>query len=140
MPNPILAFALGFFSHFVLDRIPHIDPDLDTTTEKNFQFTKPVIQTMIIAIIDTSIVAGLALYLTTVPSINPVNTICGMAGSILPDYLVGFSVLIKNTYLKKFEKFHQLCHFDEKKLPIPWYAGSLTQITLLIASMYLLVS
>ena len=140
MPNPILAFALGFFSHFVLDRIPHIDPNLDTTTEKNFQFTKPVVQTMIIAIVDTLIVIAMALYFTSILSANPLNMICGMIGSILPDYMVGFSVLIKNKYLKKFEEFHRLCHFDEKKLPIPWYAGSLTQITLFAASVYLLIS
>lgn len=140
MPNPILAFALGFVSHFVLDRIPHFDPNLDTTTEKNFQFTKPVTQTAIIAFIDTAFTAILAFMLIDKFHAQPVNTLCAMAGAILPDYLVGFSILIKNKYLSAFYRFHNFCHFDEKKIIVPWYAGSIIQLTLLVSSVYLILS
>lgn len=140
MPNPIFAFLIGFVSHFVLDRIPHIDPNLDTATEKNFHFTKPVIYTSAIAFIDTIFVILLAYILIKKFPVQPMNTIYGIIGSILPDYLIGLSVLIKNKYLSAFERFHRFWHFDEKKILLPWYAGSIIQVTLLVSSVYLLLS
>jgi len=138
--NPILAFILGFASHFVLDRIPHIDPNLDISTKKSFQFTKPVILMGAIALIDTTLVILLAFVLIKKFHLEPINTISGMFGSILPDYLMGLSVLLKNKYLSAFDRFHRFCHFDEKKILVPWYAGSAIQIILLVSSVYLLLS
>lgn len=138
--NPLLGFVLGFLSHFLLDKIPHADPHISLPEHfgETIRPSKPVVGFITIVLLDSLLVAALTSFLIT-KNIIPSSSILSIIGSVLPDFAFGFYFLTKNKYLKKFHEFHEKMHFDPKKYPVNKLLGNITQLSVLILSMLLLL-
>lgn len=139
--NPVLAFILGLFSHFLLDRIPHFDPKGSEELD-NFphQLGKAGKKYLLIACVDSILWFGFLLFLLQQNFSNPVGIALGVVGSVMPDYLAGSYKLTRNRYLGYFENFHNKIHFDPKKIPINFFWGMVTQVLAWTLAMILFYS
>lgn len=119
--NPMLVFLMSFFSHFVLDFIPHGDEKLtDKTQPKNVQFRK----LFWVATIDSFLIFLFSIYylLMFAPTHYGLFFV-GLGGAILPDLISGLSFVLNGKFnkdypwLAKFQNIHKTIHtFFERKL------------------------
>jgi hypothetical protein len=131
--NPALAIPLAFGSHFVLDRIPHWNPHLNTETKK---YGKPTKKSTVIVIVDvcTSLALGLFIASKALPSTSHATTILAASFvSILPDVIEGpyFFLGIKNKFIKKWIAFQKSFQADTSIVP-----GLLTQVVTIAAALW----
>ena len=135
--NPFLSIPISFVSHFVLEKVPHWNPHLNTETEK---YGKPTKKSTIIAALDitTSLVIGSLIaykaYPNTAQSIN-ILACCLMAS--LPDIVEGpyFFLGYRNKILKKWIEWQKSIQIDTKFIP-----GVISQLTTIFASLYWIFS
>lgn len=127
--NPILGFIAGGISHFLLDMIPHGDSGL---SESHFEGRKKSIKPYLYVLVDN----GLAIYLllaivNIVPKESLFSVSAGVAGSILPDVLVGVYEASRRKWMKQFFKIHMKIHntVTDKVGDIPLLVGVGYQIT-----------
>ncbi len=119
--NPMLVFLLSFFSHFVLDFIPHGDEKLtDRTKPKNVQFRK----LFWAATADSFLIFLFSVYylLTFAPTHFGLFFVA-LGGAILPDLISGLSFVLNGRFnkdyplLAKFQNIHKTIHtFFERNL------------------------
>ena len=131
--NALLAFILGFLSHFILDRIPHKDPaSPEDFLESTLKLSKKMKQFIAIVIIDIALLSFLTLLFFKRDIFIYASPVAfGIFGAILPDILAGFYILTGNKYLKKFQKIHNAIHFDHKKINVSIGGGMATQVIML---------
>lgn len=106
--NPILGFALGLASHFLVDIVPHGDnqlADLFRIHKKKRKFA--VAYVMVDATLAMYLV--MAVFLVRTDS-SHLAFAAAVAGSVLPDLLIGLADIWRCTALKKFGKFHFFFH------------------------------
>ena len=135
--NPLLSIPISFISHFVLEKVPHWNPHLNTETEK---YGKPTKKSTIIAALDitTSLVIGSLIaykaYPNTAQSIN-ILACCLMAS--LPDIVEGpyFFLGYRNKILKKWIEWQKSIQIDTKFIP-----GVISQLTTIFVSLYWIFS
>ena len=131
IPNPLIALPLAFGSHFILEKVPHWNPHLNTEIKKYGKVTK---SSTIIVICDVilSLVLGVAIASRVLPSTSHFTVIliaCLMA--VLPDIVEGpyFFLGIDHLLIQRWIKFQKLIQTNAKIIP-----GLITQvITILIA-------
>mgnify|MGYP001612728838 CR=1 FL=1 len=130
--NPSLAFLTGFITHFIFDLIPHGDSRL-YKNYKNGEMKKRAITSVTI---DGILTILWVLFLSDAVSPEARRAITyGIAGSVLPDLLVGLGETFRNKWLKKFSNLHLIIHnsFVTKiKKDWPWIIGVLFQMTVII--------
>ena len=117
--NPLAAFAAGFVSHFIMDRVPHWD-------------WKPTGWKMIaLTFAEFFFGAGLLFFLTKNSS-NPFLIWAGAVGGVCPDALAAPYYLLHQEIkvLEPLRRFHNLTQTGNNKFPK--IAGILTQILVLI--------
>lgn len=133
--NPWLAFVLGFFSHFILDIIPHGDEGI-----KHWKLFKTNLQRIAAAtIIDFLILSAMACYWLINSSIAEFpGMLYGMAGAVLPDTLWGFHEITGTPLLNWYSKLHSNLHHIFKK-PLALRHGFLIQIPLLALLTWLII-
>ena len=132
--NIALAFLLGFISHFVLDKIPHQDPDnaeesLKGLGKKINQFSKKEKRFITIVIVDflTFVFLVIMFYFRDIFFyLSPV--IAGVIGGVLPDLLLGLYYLTGNKFLKKFKKLHHQLHYNHDSKIVSPAGGLITQL------------
>ena len=131
IPNPLIALPLAFGSHFVLEKVPHWNPHLNTELKKYGKVTKN--STAIVAVdVVLSLVLGFAIASRVLPNTNHFIVVlmaCFM--SVLPDLIEGpyFFLGIDSPFVQKWIKFQKSIQNDTSIVP-----GLLTQlITILIA-------
>ncbi|NMC51520.1 hypothetical protein GYA54_02185 [Candidatus Kuenenbacteria bacterium] len=133
--SPLLAFILGFFSHFILDAIPHDSKEArDWENNGTDKFVKKVALEAILDLWSLIILVlimqeGSGIYLSY-------PMIAGLLGGILPDYIWGLTELfkIKNRALEKFKFWHEKIHalfFKPIYLPLK-YTAVIQAVTLII--------
>lgn len=109
--EPILGFALGVSSHFLVDMIPH--GDMFMRQANNLLTHEQKKLSTLFAFTDVAL--GIAL-LVMVGAILPNEItqspvyIASIFGSVLPDLLVGLNDLKKTTLGKKYVKLHFFFH------------------------------
>ncbi|MBT4856988.1 hypothetical protein HON52_02265 [Candidatus Uhrbacteria bacterium] len=110
--NPIIGFLLGFASHFLVDMIPHGDSKMSDSF-RLLHKKGPVAY----ASIDGAIALYLVLTLSNIiPSAQLFAFSLAVAGSVLPDLLIGLQDLTHWRILKPFFRFHFFFHdFFTKK-------------------------
>ena len=121
--NIWLAFLAGFFSHYLMDVVPHGDRDLDLGADK-IKLKKVIKIALVDGLIMIAILSILfqrQLILLTWP------ILAAIAGQILPDVLTGFCLLIKSPWLKKYIIFHHLFHRPLKKFDVSFPVGLIIQ-------------
>lgn len=131
--NPFLAIPLAFGSHFVLERIPHWNPHLNTEKNKNGKVSK---QTTIIVAVDVALSLVLGFYIASrvLPDTAHFYTIIAACFfSVLPDVVEGpyFFLDINNPYIKKWIKMQKSIQNDTTVIP-----GLLTQFVTIIAAFW----
>jgi len=131
--NPALAIPLAFGSHFVLDRIPHWNPHLNTEVKEN---GKPTKKSSIVVIVDVcaSIAIGVFIASRALPSTSHATTILiASFASVLPDVIEGpyFFLGMKSRLIKKWIAFQKSFQVDADIIP-----GLLTQIITIAVALW----
>lgn len=131
--NPWLALPLSFASHFLLEKVPHWNPHLNTEMKKYGHLTN---KTRLIIALDTTIALGLGIFiaLKTLPDSSlSILILLSSFASILPDLLESpyFIFGIKNKYINKWIILQKKIQIDTT----PFW-GILTQIIVLSATLF----
>jgi len=131
--HPALAIPLAFGSHFLLEKIPHWNPHLNTETEK---YGKPTRRSTQIVILDTTLAlaAGFFIASRVLPDTAHAVTIlvaCFVAS--LPDIVEGpyFFLNMRHELIKKWIKFQKSIQMDTDIVP-----GLLTQVITIAAAFW----
>lgn len=131
IPNPYIAIPLAFASHFVLDRVPHWNPHLNTEVAKYGKVTKKttytIIGDVIIALALGSFFAKLALPNTT----HAMVILAASFASVLPDVIEApyFFLNKKNAFIRNWIKFQKSIQVDVDIVP-----GLITQVITVAAA------
>jgi len=133
IPNPWIAIPLAFTSHFLLERIPHWNPHLNTETEI---FGRPTKKSTVIVIIDVtiSLILGFFIAYKSLPnSAQSVNILLCSFASVLPDILEGpyFFLGIRNKFLEKWISLQKSIQVDTN-----FILGMTTQLITLVAILF----
>src|SRR3989338_11425423 len=100
--NPALAIPLAFASHFVLEKIPHWNPHLNTEKKKYGKVTKN--STYLVAVdVVISLIIGFSLAFRVMPNTyHAVTILLACFVSVLPDVIEGpyFFFYFRNKYIK----------------------------------------
>lgn len=131
IPNPLVSLPLALASHFVLDKIPHWNPHLNTETKKYGHITKK--STAIIALdLASSFVSVFYIGQTANSTNQALYIYLGAIASILPDIVEGpyFFLHYKTKLIEKWIKFQKSIQTDTTLIP-----GLITQILTIIASL-----
>lgn len=106
--NPVIGFALGAASHFLVDMIPHGDNQLADLFRIHKKRRKlAVAYVMVDGVIAMYMV--MAVFLVRTDGTH-LAFAAAISGSILPDLLVGLSDILRWKVLKKFCKLHFYFH------------------------------
>jgi len=132
IPNPFISLPLALASHFLLERVPHWNPHLNTEMK---QYGKLTDKTKLIIAIDGFFALTLASIVaySTLPDIKLALTVLASSfASILPDLLEGpyFFLGVKNKFLTWWLKSQKAIQVDAS----PFW-GILTQIIVLTSTL-----
>ncbi len=117
IPDTPTMFVVAFFSHYLFDFIPHIDPA--TFVEHSQPYTAR--QKLGIAI-DAVLIVSIMVTLIVSQQVNT-HILIGALVSQLPDLL---SPLEKYKFFYPFHRFHAACHWDKRKAKHwAWYIAGL---------------
>ncbi len=131
--NPALALPLALGSHFILDRIPHWNPHLNTEMKEN---GKPTKKSSVIVIIDVCLALVLGFFIASraLPNTSHATTILVASFiSVLPDIIEGpyFFLGIKSKFIKKWIVFQKSLQVNTSIIP-----GLLTQVITIAAALW----
>jgi hypothetical protein len=131
--NPALAIPLALGSHFVLEKVPHWNPHLNTETEK---YGRPTKKSTIIVIADTTLAlaSGLFIAAQALPNTTHALTIIfACLAASLPDIVEGpyFFLGIRNKLIKRWIHFQKSIQTDTNIVP-----GLLTQAATVVAAFW----
>lgn len=137
VPNPALAFCLGFISHYLLDAIPHGDDELLTHLKGRVY----IVALAKIATVDCLIMLGWLSYLLRRGDIELTPaTLAAVAGSILPDGLNGLYLLTKSRLIEWNHRINIWAHTALIKKPLPAQQGFAVQAIFFLAAAIYLIS
>ncbi len=131
--NPALALPLALGSHFILDKVPHWNPHLNTELKKHGKVTSKTTNIVIIDVI-TAFVSGIFIASQALPDTNRFIIIMFAAFlSILPDVVEGpyFFLKMRSKNVVKWIKIQKSLQTDA-----PFIPGVLTQIVTVVACFY----
>jgi len=131
--KPVWSFIVGFVTHFIFDIIPHGDSGV-YTKYKNGEMKKRAV-----AIVTVDAVLTILWVLWSMEAFTGDirrSVTAGIAGSVLPDLLVGLSEAFKKrNSLQKFQRFHIRIHnliVEKIHRDWPWIMGVAFQATVLL--------
>lgn len=128
--SPLIIFAMGMVSHFLLDLIPHGDKHhvVDYYHGKKEVLSELYYHLLVDAIITIIMIVVLMSFTT----LDRVSMAWGIVGSMIPDLIVGLNEIFNNAKLKAFTKFHFIVHNALiHKLDVSPLQGTLVQIVLI---------
>ncbi len=131
--NPVLALPLAFASHFLLEKVPHWNPHLNTETEK---YGKPTAKSTKIVILDATLSVTSMLFIASrvLPDTGHALVIlaAGFAAA-LPDIVEGpyFFLGLRSKVIKRWILFQKSIQEDTTIVP-----GLLTQLATILAAFY----
>ena len=131
IPNPLISIPLALASHFVLDRVPHWNPHLNTELKK---FGKITTQTRTIVIMDVILSLTLGFYIASLALPNTAHAMTILFASfaaVLPDVIEVpyFFFGLKTKFIKNWIKFQKSIQVDTTPIP-----GLLTQVVTILAA------
>ena len=139
LPQPWIAFVLGFLSHFFVDLIPHGDQGLASGKTHEERVRKLLIAVAIDGAVLACVGATVALH---IPLDYPSSAIAGAFGAMLPDGLQGIAILSREKFLRRFryfhERFHLVAHERWSHIVVPFSIGLPLQIATLLFFLRLL--
>ncbi|MFA6492899.1 MAG: hypothetical protein WCV58_02070 [Patescibacteria group bacterium] len=135
--NWLLAFLVGFFLHFILDAVPHVDPGTFFNPERDENKPWPT-WIYIYALSEFIIIWAIIIILFQHKS-NFDVIIAGGMGGIAVDIIDNnpFRSLRQLPLLKQIHSIHKKFHFDLPKEK--WFLGAITQIIVIGVSVWYLL-
>lgn len=135
--NPFIAIPLAFASHFVLERVPHWNPHINTEFKKYGKVTK---KSTIITAVDASLalLIGTGIAYSYLPnSALAFNILACSFASVLPDVIEApyFFLKAKSNFIKRWIGFQKSLQVDTT----PFW-GILTQILAIVTTIWWLRS
>ena len=135
--NPALAIPLAFGSHFLLEKIPHWNPHLNTETEK---YGKPTKKSTLITTVDATLALGLGLFIASrvLPDTGHFVTIIAASfAAALPDIVEAPYLFLnmRGKIIKRWIYFQKSIQADIALVP-----GLLTQLVTVIAAFWWIFS
>lgn len=130
--NPLIAFIVSFFSHFILDIIPHGDEFIDYWTKAGNRLRK---LTIIFSVDFLLSLLFIGIVFRNLLLENPYLIIAGIAGGIAPDFLSGFTIIFKHKLWNWYNVFHKKNHMLLQS-PIPFRYGIMLQLITLALLTY----
>ena len=131
--NPFISLPLAFASHFVLEKIPHWNPHLNTEKKKYGKVTKN--STYLVAVdVVISLIIGFSLAFRVMPNTyHAVTILLACFVSVLPDVIEGpyFFFDFRNKYIKKWIAFQKSLQVDASPIP-----GLATQIVTVFSALW----
>lgn len=129
--KPEAVLPIAFFSHYVLDFIPHIDSETFSIRHPHYsQLERFILATDVLAVISLT-----GIFFTTSP--NWPVILLGTCAAQLPDWLVP---LERYSFFHPFKTLHQLCHWDIRRAHRwSWFITGLVSPLLLIIMCSLLL-
>ena len=114
IPNPLISIPLALASHFVLDKVPHWNPHLNTELKK---FGKVTDQSKLIVVIDVIFALASGLYITSLAGPNVNHQYVVLAASftaVLPDVIEAphFFLNIKSKLISRWIAFQKSIQND----------------------------
>lgn len=131
--NPAISIPLAFLSHFVLEKVPHWNPHLNTETKKYGKVTKKSTY-IVIADSTLALISGLIIAFSKSQDIGQFLTIIlACFFSVLPDLIEGpyFFLGTKSKFIEKWIKFQKSLQVDTSPLP-----GLTTQLITIIVCLW----
>ncbi len=145
-PNqPLVGFAVGFVSHFVLDAIPHWDYPLasqkrdgDNPLNDDIVINKDFVKDLFIIGFDGVIGLLLAcLFYIYYLKYSALVILCGIVGATLPDALQFIQIKFKHEPFNTLRKFHIVWIHSKTRLDSRPFLGILLQIIIIGFVMWL---
>jgi hypothetical protein len=114
IPNPWIAIPLAFASHFVLEKVPHWNPHINTETKKYGHVTT---KSTVIIIIDAVLALGLGSYFAWQAMPNTAHAITilfASLASVMPDLIEApyFFLKIRSQFILKWLAFQKSIQVD----------------------------
>ena len=133
IPNPVIAIPLAFASHFLLEKIPHWNPHLNTEKNKYGKVTK---RSTYFVILDSSIAFILGATIAFTKSQDSLHFSTGDFTRLLQvlSFVVEgpyFFLNIKHRYIDKWIRFQKSIQCDTTIIP-----GLFTQFVTIIAALW----
>jgi len=119
IPNPLISLPLAFASHFVLDRVPHWNPHLNTELKNHGKVTEKSKQIIALDVV-TALTFGISISFMNLPDQNAaINVLLGSFIAVLPDLIEGpyFFWNIKTRAVDKWLKFQKSIQTDTTPVP-----------------------
>ena len=138
IPNPYIAIPLSFLSHFVLDRTLHWNPHTYSETKK---FGRPKNKSIVITAVDIllALIVGFLLASRVLPdSMHFLTIVLSCFAAVLPDVSKYPFFLFKKTRCGLYKKWVDLER--SWQVETDHFSGKLTQIVVIIASLYWIFS
>ncbi|PIZ99881.1 MAG: hypothetical protein COX77_00195 [Candidatus Komeilibacteria bacterium CG_4_10_14_0_2_um_filter_37_10] len=110
--NPLWGFILSFFSHYLVDAIPHQDPILDRHDGRK----KMIIRSMKIVGLDLIVLFFYLLFIATKIELNITQILVCILAAILPDFMWGLEKVLNKPLFKWNTNLHELFHWHKKIL------------------------
>ena len=130
--NPVLAVLVGFAFHFISDMIPHGDSQVYAEFKKGKAVRQAIAYVMVDAV---AAIMFVLLLFNFRDFLHPASVSAGIAGSLLPDLLVGLCEFksLKSRWLAKFHGIHFYFHnmITSRKRDLSFRAGFAMQLILL---------
>jgi hypothetical protein len=129
--NPILGLFLTFFSHFILDFIPH--------REYNVDFKQKLWETSFSDILKVTVDVLLGILIILAINKNLIISLAGGFAAILPDIIASLLFCLpKNPLSDAYYNFHiKKMHSLKNKIPQHWEI--LTQVSVIFISVFFLL-
>ena len=131
IPNPIISIPLALASHFVLDKVPHWNPHLNTELKKYGKVTQKSTR-IVIADVALSLILGFYIASLALPDTAHATTILlACFVSVLPDVIEVpyFFFNWRSEFIKKWIAFQKSIQVDTAPLP-----GLLSQVITILAA------
>lgn len=129
--NPVLAIILAFFSHYLLDFIPHIDYRINNIMRGKWPDS---LSDFLKISCDTAL--GLCIIFLTSAN-KPIVYLCSFF-TMIPDVIAYIGVIWPNKFSNWHNGFNDKVHYYKyKKIPVPWRV--LSQITIIVVSIAILI-
>lgn len=131
--HPALAIPLALGSHFLIEKIPHWNPHLNTETEK---YGKPTRRSTQIVILDTILALATGFFIASkvLPdTAHAVTILTACFAAALPDIVEGpyFFLNMRHELIKRWIKFQKSIQIDTDIIP-----GLFTQLITVAAAFW----
>lgn len=125
IPNPLISIPLAFASHFVLEKVPHWNPHLNTEKKKYGKVTRTSTKIVIVDVFLSLVLGGLIASRALPDTGHAITILFASFASALPDVIEGpyFFLNWESKFIKRWVKFQKSLQVDVSVVP-----GLITQL------------